>query len=373
MNEAYAFSATLSDCSKKLLFRDSPVLSAKICVSAMLQLAPAAMGHLLLRAIGRMDMVKQAAALTEHIRNASVRSFRSLAWMDANTSKANVDRMTSLVIVDGITTHLLQPGAADRSYDFLPSFSRDAGAFGDQLLEARRRRFRKLRRLMYTDPEKIKRRSEMLLPVMTVNAYYMPVFNVVVLSGTILQSPFAMDADVPAINFGSLGRVIGHELSHAFDATHSTLDQHVQPLMLYSPSSHKEFLTRLACLAKQQINDASGSQTLGNNSISEAFADNAGLEKAQLAFKALLQQESEVKLGGDGPAASLGYTAQQLFFVSGCLMFCSGQGYTFSQNAIYPPPFLRCNAPVMNTREFGVAFGCPQGTPMNPIIRCNFH
>ncbi|XP_075540049.1 neprilysin-1-like [Dermacentor variabilis] len=182
-----------------------------------------------------------------------------------------------------------------------------------------------------------------------------------------------MDADVPAINFGSLGRVIGHELSHAFDATHSTLDQHVQPLMLYSPSSHKEFLTRLACLAKQQINDASGSQTLGNNSISEAFADNAGLEKAQLAFKALLRQESEVKLGGNGPAASLGYTAQQLFFVSGCLMFCSGQGYTFSQNDIYPPPFLRCNAPVMNTREFGVAFGCAQGTPMNPIIRCNFH
>ncbi|XP_065301396.2 neprilysin-1-like isoform X4 [Dermacentor albipictus] len=276
MNMAYAFSATLSGCSKKSRFRDSPLLSAEICVDAMLQLAPAAMGHLLLRAVGHMDMVKQAAALTEQIRNASVRSFRSLAWMDANTSKANV-------------------------------------------------------------------------------------------------SPFAMDADVPAINFGSLGRVIGHELSHAFDATYSTLDQHVQPLTLYSPSSRKEFLTRLACLAKQQINDASGSQTLGNNSISEAFADNAGLEKAQLAFKALLRQESEVKLSGNGPATSLGYTAQQLFFVSSCFMYCSDQGYTFSRNAFYPPPFLRCNAPVMNTREFGVAFGCAQGAPMNPIIRCNFH
>ncbi|XP_065301394.2 endothelin-converting enzyme 2-like isoform X3 [Dermacentor albipictus] len=283
------------------------------------------------------------------------------------------DRLTNVVIVDGIATHMLQPGAADKSYDFLPSFSKDAGAFGYQLLEARRRRFDKLRRLMYTDPEKIKRRSDMLLPVMTVNAYYMPVFNVVLIPGTILQSPFAMDADVPAINFGSLGRVIGHELSHAFDATYSTLDQHVQPLTLYSPSSRKEFLTRLACLAKQQINDASGSQTLGNNSISEAFADNAGLEKAQLAFKALLRQESEVKLSGNGPATSLGYTAQQLFFVSSCFMYCSDQGYTFSRNAFYPPPFLRCNAPVMNTREFGVAFGCAQGAPMNPIIRCNFH
>ncbi|XP_065301393.2 endothelin-converting enzyme 2-like isoform X2 [Dermacentor albipictus] len=372
MNMAYAFSATLSGCSKKSRFRDSPLLSAEICVDAMLQLAPAAMGHLLLRAVGHMDMVKQAAALTEQIRNASVRSFRSLAWMDANTSKANVDRLTNVVIVDGIATHMLQPGAADKSYDFLPSFSKDAGAFGYQLLEARRRRFDKLRRLMYTDPEKIKRRSDMLLPVMTVNAYYMPVFNVVLIPGTILQSPFAMDADVPAINFGSLGRVIGHELSHAFDATYSTLDQHVQPLTLYSPSSRKEFLTRLACLAKQ-INDASGSQTLGNNSISEAFADNAGLEKAQLAFKALLRQESEVKLSGNGPATSLGYTAQQLFFVSSCFMYCSDQGYTFSRNAFYPPPFLRCNAPVMNTREFGVAFGCAQGAPMNPIIRCNFH
>ncbi|KAH7960770.1 hypothetical protein HPB49_023279 [Dermacentor silvarum] len=351
----------------------------------MLQLAPAAMGHLLLGAIGRMDMVKQAAALAEHIRNASVRSFRSLAWMDANTSKANVDRMTSVVIVDGMTTHMLQPDAADKSYDFLPSFSKDAGSFGDQLLEARRRRFRKLRRLMYADPEKVKRRSEMLLPVMAVNAYYVPVFHVVVISGTILQagygsrvhelsarSPFAEDAHVPAIHFGSLGRVIAHELSHAFDVAHSTFDQHVQPLTLYSPSSRKELLTRLACLAKQ-INDASGSQTLGNNSISEAFADNAGLEKAHLAFEALLRQQSEAQLGGDGPAASLGYTAQQLFFISGCFMFCSDQGYAFSRHAVYPPPFLRCNTPVMNTREFGVAFGCAQGAPMNPIIRCNFH
>ncbi|KAL1452295.1 hypothetical protein MTO96_027936 [Rhipicephalus appendiculatus] len=126
----------------------------------------------------------------------------------------------------------------------------------------------------------------------------------------------------------------------------------------------------------QQINDGSGSQTLGNNSISEAFADSAGLEKAQLAFEAaLLQEQSKTQLYGDVPGANsqLGYTAQQLFFISSCFMFCSFQGYAFERSAVYPPPFLRCNAPVMNTRAFGAAFGCAQGAPMNPIIRCNFH
>ncbi|KAH6934346.1 hypothetical protein HPB50_023038 [Hyalomma asiaticum] len=254
--------------------------------------------------------------------------------------------MTSVLSVDGITTHLLQPAAADKSYDFLPSFSKDEGAFGHQLLEARRRRFHKLRRLMYTDPEKVKRRGEVMLPIMT--------------------SPFAVDPDVPAINYGGLGRVIGHELSHAFDATTSYLDEHVQPFTLYSPSSRKELLARLACLARQ-INDASGSQTLGNNSISEAFADNAG---------GLRQQSETAQLYNDvppGSASQLGYTAQQLFFVSSCFMLCSSQGYDFKRRAVYPPPFLRCNTAVMNTRAFGVAFGCPQGAPMNPIIRCNFH
>ncbi|KAL1430397.1 hypothetical protein MTO96_014995 [Rhipicephalus appendiculatus] len=147
---------------------------------------------------------------------------------------------------------------------------------------------------------------------MSVNAYYMPVFHVVVISGATLQ----------------------------------------------------------------QINDGSGSQTLGNNSISEAFADSAGLEKAQLAFEAaLLQEQSKTQLYGDVPGANsqLGYTAQQLFFISSCFMFCSFQGYAFERSAVYPPPFLRCNAPVMNTRAFGAAFGCAQGAPMNPIIRCNFH
>ncbi|KAH6943978.1 hypothetical protein HPB50_001087 [Hyalomma asiaticum] len=90
MDEAYAFSATLSECSKVINYRDLPVVSAEICVNTMLKLAPAALGHLLLDAIGRVGMVKRTAALTESIRNASVRSFQTLAWMDANTSRANV-------------------------------------------------------------------------------------------------------------------------------------------------------------------------------------------------------------------------------------------------------------------------------------------
>ncbi|XP_037561258.1 neprilysin-1 [Dermacentor silvarum] len=350
MDEAYAFSATLSDCSKREHFRDSPVENAKICVNTMLQLAPAALGHVLLGAVGRMDMVKRSASLTEHIRNAS-------------------DRMMSIVSVDAVPAHLMDKAAVDQNYDFLPSFSEDAGAFGRQLLEARKHRFEKLRRLMYTDPEKIKRRSELSLPILAVNAFYMPVFHVIFVTGAIMQSPFAVGTDEPAINYGSLGRIIGHELSHAFQESTSSLDEHVQPLTLYSPSSHKEFLGRLACLTKQ-VNDGSGSQTLGNNSISETFADNAGIQKAYLAFKARLQSDPLLNVK---PSNQLGYTAQQLFFVSGCFVFCAFQGYAFDHNAVYPPPFLRCNMPAMNTRDFGAAFSCAQGAPMNPIIRCNFH
>ncbi|XP_075737729.1 neprilysin-1 isoform X2 [Rhipicephalus microplus] len=272
MDEAYAFSATLSECSKRISLQDSPVVSADICVNSLLQLAPAALAHLLLGAIGHKGMVKRSGEITENIRNASVHSFENLAWMDANTSKANV-------------------------------------------------------------------------------------------------SPFAVDTEEMAINYGSLGRIIGHELSHAFQMSTSSLDNHVQPLTLYSPASRKEFLARLNCLAKQ-VNDGSGSQTLGNNSISEAFADNAGLEKSYLAFKGLTQSDPLIY---SKPINPLGYTAQQMFFVSSCFVFCAFQGYAFERNSVYPPPFLRCNTPAMNSRDFGSAFNCAQGAPMNPLVRCNFH
>ncbi|KAL1426664.1 hypothetical protein MTO96_018135 [Rhipicephalus appendiculatus] len=392
MDEAYGFSATLSECSKRVGLRDSPVVSADICVNSMLQLAPATLAHILLGALGRMGMVKRSGEITENIRNASIHSFETLAWMDANTSKANVERMNSIVSVDGVPAHLLDPAAVDRDYDFLPSFAPDDGAFGRQLLEARKRRFEKLRRMMYTDPEKVKRRSEIPLPILAVNAFYTPVFHVIVVTGAIMQaslaarrferfrnesrggfvankSPFAVDTGDVAINYGSLGRIIGHELSHAFQMSTSSLDDHVQPLTLYSPASRKEFLARLNCLAKQ-VNDGSGSQTLGNNSIAEAFADNAGLEKAYLAFKALTQSDPTIF---SKPANPLGYTAQQLFFVSSCFVFCAFQGYAFERNTVYPPPFLRCNTPAMNSPDFGNAFTCAQGAPMNPLVRCNFH
>ncbi|KAL3246157.1 hypothetical protein MRX96_057893 [Rhipicephalus microplus] len=191
MDEAYAFSATLSECSKRISLQDSPVVSADICVNSLLQLAPAALAHLLLGAIGHKGMVKRSGEITENIRNASVHSFENLAWMDANTSKANVERMKSIVNVDGVPAHLMDPVAVDKVYDFLPSFAPDDGAFGRQLLEARKHRFEKLRRMMYHDPEKIKRRSEIALSILAVNAYYTPVFHVIVITGAIMQASLA--------------------------------------------------------------------------------------------------------------------------------------------------------------------------------------
>ncbi|KAH7985289.1 hypothetical protein HPB51_026845 [Rhipicephalus microplus] len=99
--------------------------------------------------------------------------------------------MKSIVNVDGVPAHLMDPVAVDKVYDFLPSFAPDDGAFGRQLLEARKHRFEKLRRMMYHDPEKIKRRSEIALSILAVNAYYTPVFHVIVITGAIMQASLA--------------------------------------------------------------------------------------------------------------------------------------------------------------------------------------
>ncbi|CAN7939779.1 unnamed protein product, partial [Ixodes hexagonus] len=266
----------------------------------MASLAPYGMSYLLYEDLVQPGVAPYTEVLANDIREGTNRSFQSLSWMDKPTLAAAFDRVTSIIGIYGTPPRLSNKTALDSYYRYLPSFDR---TFSEDLLEALRMKFSRLKEYLGTDPHHVVRREDVEMPLLDANAFYLPHLHMVFIETPLLQLPF-IDLSLPAaVNHGTLGRVIGHELSHAFGPSASWISRRGGVLPLYSKRSKQEFENRLSCLALE-VNQNSGSRSLGFISIEESFADSAGLEKAYLAYQRLPKEPSQ-----------FGYTQEQLFFV----------------------------------------------------------
>ncbi|KAM7308667.1 neprilysin-11-like [Ixodes scapularis] len=338
---AHTFSFT---CSASTIV-DAMLHKSTECMNTMASLAPYAMSYLLYKDLVHPGVASYTEVLANNIRETMMRSFQSLSWMDKLTLEAALDRMTSIIGIYGTPPRLADKVVLDSYYKYLPLFDK---IFSGDLLEALRMKSSRLKEYLGTDPQHVVRREDVEMPLLDANAFYLPHLHMVFIETPLLQLPFVDLALPAAVNYGTMGRVIGHELSHAFGPSASWLSRRSDVLPLYSNQSKQAFDNRLSCLVEQVIQN-SGSRPLGLNSIEESFADSAGLEKAYLAYQRLPEEPSQ-----------FGYTQEQLFFVSGCFGFCSMDGLAVAWNQLHLPPKLRCNTPVMNLRQFGRAFGCTQ-------------
>ncbi|CAN8019742.1 unnamed protein product [Ixodes persulcatus] len=164
-----------------------------------------------------------------------------------------------------------------------------------------------------------------------------------------------------AVNYGAIGKVMGHEITHSFDFLFGDIATSGDKVDWYSKDSRAEFRRKIECVMKQ-VQNASDIKGIGLSSISESFADTAGLEKACSAFSRIAK--------GSG---LLRYNPDQLFFASGCFAFCASRREGVDKGKIYPPTFLRCDVPAANEAHFADAFKCPKGARLNPTNRCDFH
>ncbi|CAN7989972.1 unnamed protein product [Ixodes pacificus] len=199
------------------------------------------------------------------------------------------------------------------------------------------------------------------MEVTSINAYYAPVWNMIIVPGSILLAPFVHPSLPTAVNYGAIGKVLGHELTHSFDLLYGDISTSGDKVDWYSKASRAEFERKLQCVIKQ-VQNASDIKGIGRSSIDESFADTAGVEKAYSAFSKIAK--------GHG---LLGYNPDKLFFASGCFAFCASNREAVDQKNKYPPVFLRCDVPASNEEHFAEAFKCPKGARLNPTKRCDFH
>jgi putative endopeptidase len=153
-------------------------------------------------------------------------------------------------------------------------------------------------------------KSEWGMTPSTINAYYNPSFNEIVFPAAILQAPFFDPNADDAVNYGAIGAVIGHEISHGFDDQGSKYDGKGVFQDWWTKEDRANFDARTAALVKQydSYEPLPGLHVIGQNTLGENIADNAGLAIALKAY--------HLSLGGREPPVIDGYTGDQRLLLS---------------------------------------------------------
>jgi len=206
----------------------------------------------------------------------------------------------------------------------------------------------------------------------TVNAYYSGTHNEIVFPAGILQPPFFDKTMDDAVNFGGIGLVIGHELTHGFDDEGRKFDPKGNLRDWWTEKDGTEFEKRAGCIDQEYsgfvaVDDLhlNGKLTLGENT-----ADNGG---ARIGLMALHEMMAESK---QDPKKTIdGYSPDQRYFLGFARVWC--ENITPETERInvrtdpHSPGRWRVNGVVRNMPEFQKAFGCKPGTPMAPANACH--
>jgi putative endopeptidase len=207
----------------------------------------------------------------------------------------------------------------------------------------------------------------------TVNAYYSPAYNEIVFPAGILQPPFFDKSMDDAVNFGGIGLVIGHELTHGFDDQGRKFDPKGNLHDWWTEQDGKEFEKRVSCVADEYSNfvavddlKLNGRLTLGENT-----ADNGG---ARIALMALEHMIADDKTGKEGQKID-GYTPEQRFFLGFGRVWCEKRRPEYERMQVttnpHSPGRFRVNGVVQNMPEFQKAWGCKAGQPMVAENACH--
>ncbi len=211
--------------------------------------------------------------------------------------------------------------------------------------------------------------DEWFMPAPTVNAYYNPSENEIVFPAGILQPPF-FHVDWPkAANFGAMGMVMGHEITHGFDdeGRKYTGDGALQDW--WEPAVVDAFEERADCVVDQYsgFTVADDAAVNGELTLGENIADIGGTRVALRAYRSWRDEHGdEAEVGG--------LTSDQQFFVSMAQAWCTVASDEALELQVttdpHAPARFRVNGTLQNLPDFAEAFGCEAGDPMAPVDAC---
>jgi putative endopeptidase len=304
------------------------------------------------------DARARAIELTKAVLEAMGEQLQTLPWMDDATRAAAAGKLDKMAYLVGYPD-------VWRKYTFAVSRADFAG----NVLAATR--FELARQLGKIGKPVDKLDWGMTPP--TVNAYYDPTLNQMVLPAGQLQAPFYGAGFHPAVNFGSTGGgTIGHEMTHGFDDEGSQFDADGNLRDWWSKSTKEAFAAATQCVVDQyaQYEAVPGVKLDGKLTAGENIADIGGVKIAFGAYRAWKARQKTPP-----PAQVEGFTDEQLYFLGYGQAWCSKMtpeaAETRAHSDPHSPARWRVNGVVVDQPGFAEAFGCAKGTPMNPGKSCS--
>jgi putative endopeptidase len=214
-------------------------------------------------------------------------------------------------------------------------------------------------------------RNEWGMTPQMVNAYYNPLWNEIAFPAGIMQPPFFHKDFPAAMNYGGMGGVIGHELTHGFDDQGRKFAPDGRLREWWEPQVAERFQERAQCVDDfySRYSVGEGADVNGKLTLGENIGDIGGVKEAYSAFKAL-----QARHGGAGEPAIEGLTDDQLFFVSWGQVWCTVASDEYQRRQVttdpHSPSRFRVMGPLTLNPAFAKAFSCEPGSKMAPTDRC---
>ena len=292
--------------------------------------------------------------MTQTIRNVLRDDLKTLQWMTPATRKAAIKKLA--MMGDRV-------GYPDKWWDY-SSLNIDRGPYVLNVIRANQF-------LVKRDLDKIGKpvdRVEWEMSPQTINAYYNPSMNNINFPTGILQPPFFDPAAPAAVNYGSIGFVIGHEITHGFDDQGAKFDGQGNLHDWWTPEDLKKFKAATECIVHQysQYKVAGDMPVNGELVVGEATADLGGLT---LAFRAFHESS-----GYKNAKTINGFTPDQQFFIGAAHAWANNMRPEEARRLVtidpHPPAMYRVNGSFANMPEFQAAFNIPENSPMVNLKRC---
>ncbi|GLD92112.1 hypothetical protein PINS_up000645 [Pythium insidiosum] len=291
-----------------------------------------------------------------------------VAWLDTETRDAAKAKMARIANLIG---HSTRP-------ERLPfTLSNDASYWANRQLVSSARFNRSVLRIGTTVD-----RDEWFMAASEVNAYYNPSANQIVFPAGILQSPFFSRRRHPSQNYGAIGSIIGHEITHAFDNNGRYYDGAGNLVDWWRDDTEAAFNARTTCLVNQfsafpVVSAIDDTKVLGhvngNYTLGENIADQGGVKLAYRALQDLLYHRSEEEELRDPQTISRD-AAERLFFLGFAQAFCARATDEAMTRRLHTDPHSperwRVNGVMKNNPDFARVFECPVGSAMVPEQRC---
>lgn len=309
----------------------------------------------------------EAEIMVEHIKYEFKDVLAKATWMDEITRQAAFEKLQKMTAHVGYPVELENNTAIEEFFEGLELIS---GNFFESVLTNNKFVDKKWSSLLR---EPVDRNDwRMLSNIIEINAYYDAAENKMRIPAGIFQDHFFGSNRPKYLNYGAIGFVIGHEITHGYDDLGSRFDLHGNLNNWWQNSTKETYVNKTQCVIQQYARYREPSLGIPLNGVStlgENIADNGGIKIAYRAYKKYMETHRR-----EPGLFTLNYTPEQLFWIQNAQTWCSVYRKETLQSLFrigtLTPGKYRVLGYLQNSDDFARDFNCPKNSFMNPIDKC---